>query len=1214
MKLILCYLRNYAVVFLISVFQDSKQNIWIASENQGLNMFSPKTGKLRAFIAPKNIGSNQISSFCEDSKGNIFVGTLTGGLFKLNAGTWKFDPIPYENTSIVLAVKSLLFDKQNRLLAGTDGRGMKIYNERANRLEDFQLPSVSIDFSKMKVHNLFQDKAGNIWAGLFQKGVFFSPNNPIKFNYWGNKSYDRNVIGSSCVMSVLKDKNNNLWVGTDNDGIYGIDASGKTRHYPHQNVSKSVSSTIMTMIEDDNGAIWLGSYIDGLAHFNMQTGSCTYFNNKAGNFVDNTSGNKVVCMAKDNKNRLWVGTNGAGVYVFDISTHTYTEHYSQAETGKYAIPNDWINCVMCDQEGIVWIGTYTGICSIDTWNNKIERYTTNNNILPGNIVFAINKDRKGNLWIGTTEGLACFDIKKKKSKLFTMADGLPSNVICEILEDEKGNIWLSTHLGISKLIVAKNKFVNYYASDGLQGNEFTKGAAFKSPDGEMYFGGIGGVSYFYPSKISDHRAPLQLYLTGLYILDKTVIKGQKSGGHEIIDGFISDINTINLSYKDNMFSLEFSTLDFGSPERIYYRYKLENLNANWLRTEQGVNRINFTNISYGTYKLKVRACIHDIMSEEKEILLIISPPWYQSWWAKTLYLILFLLLAWGITKYILNQIKQKQELMRREHAEQINEAKLQFFINISHEIRTPMTLIISPLEKLISENTDHEKQKVYQMMYRNAQRILRLINQLMDIRKIDKGQIFVKFSETDIIGFIDDLMQTFEYQANKRNIRFEFIHTEPTFNVWIDLNNFDKVLLNILSNAFKFTPENGEITVTLRGIIGEKEKGEIISDYFEIVVSDTGIGIEEDKIEKIFERFYQIDNNQTKSNFGTGVGLHLARSLVELQHGTLIARNRTDVTGSEFIIRLPLGKTHLNNSEMEVTEIHPNTKAELSSLNAELYDEMADEEYSNVKSKTKYRILVVENEDEIRHYIRKELSDTYKISECTNGKEALEFILREKPHLVISDVMMAEMDGITLCKKLKSNININHIPIILLTAKSTDEDKAEGFEIGADAYVVKPFNVVLLKKLIANLLENRERLEMKPSDSEQNKSLIKPVVLRSSDQILLEKIMKIINENISDSDLNVEFLASGVGMSRVHMHRKLKELTNQSARDFIKSIRLKQAADLLANQKLNISEVAYALGFSNLSHFSNSFHEFYGMSPTEYAHQNRSENKTQIEE
>ena len=1189
---------------LLTVFQDSRKDFWILSDDQGLNRYSPTTKKLESYKSPEKIGSNQTSAICEDHLGNIFVGTLTSGLFKFNRSTNRFDQIGYANSQQGLPVKCLLIDRQKNLLVGTDGMGMKFYNRKRNLLENIEMQSSLFDFSKLKIHSVLQDRVGNLWTGFFLKGVYFAPHNPNKFSILGYKSFNKNIIGSSCVMSILKGNDNTVWVGTDNDGIYGVENGGKAKHYSRTAIN-SVSNTIMCIFQDSNHDIWLGSYLNGLSKLNKNNGLCTYFNQIPPVLGNNFLSNKVMCITEDKQKNLWIGTNGAGLYSFDLNTQTYRQHYAHDGGHNGKIVSDGINCVLNDRDGFIWIGTFRGVCKINPKTSKIVNYTTKGNILPGTIVYAMAEDHKGNIWIGTTEGLACYNKKKNQSQLYTMADGMPCNVICGILEDAKGNIWLSTHMGISKLIVSENKFINYYAFDGLQGNEFTKSAAFHAGDDEMYFGGISGITHFYPQKINDVRKQLKVYLTELYILDVPVLKSEKSGkkNNQRISRFISDVDTIHLTYKDNMFSLEFSTFDFGNSERVSYRYKMEGLNSQWMNTEQGVSRINFTNISYGTYKLKVRACIQENMSPEKEILIIITPPWYLSWWANTFYFILFLMLGFGIAKYILNQIKHKQEMMRNEHAEQINEAKLQFFINISHEIRTPMTLIISPLEKLISENTEKDKQHVYQMMYRNAQRILRLINQLMDVRKIDKGLMSLKFNETNMVGFIDDLMQTFEYQAKKSNIRFTFEHADKTLPVWIDQNNFDKVLLNILSNAFKFTPENGEINILLQ-TGNDNTETEVLQNYFEIIISDTGIGIEDEKIEKIFERFYQIDNDQTKLNFGTGIGLHLARSLTELQHGKLVARNKKEGIGSEFIIKMPMGNAHLSDLEMGTRERKPSLKTEISLMNAGIYDDSQIDETIKVKSKTNYRILIVDDEDEIRHYINTELSGIYKIFECSNGKEALDFILKEKPNLVISDVMMPDMDGITLCKKIKSNININHIPVILLTAKSTDEDKSEGFEIGADAYVVKPFNVELLKKRIANLIENRERLEVKPSDLEQNKSLIKKVVLRSSDEILLEKVMKIINNNIAEPDLNVEMLAAGVGMSRVHMHRKLKELTNQSARDFIRSIRLKQAAEMLTHQKLTISEVAYAVGFSNLSHFSNSFHEFYGMSPKEYAQRN----------
>jgi len=1194
---------------LTAVFQDSRGNFWIASENQGLNFYNPRTDEVTIFKAPGSIGSNQISSVCEDSDGNIFVGTLTNGLYRFNTESRKFEPIQPIDRS-VLSIKSLIIDNKNRLLVGTDGQGIKRYNGEKKMLENYQMHSAPFDFSIMKVHAICQDKVGNLWTGLFQKGVYLDPASPNKFNYWGYKSYNQNIIGSGCVMSLVKDNENVLWIGTDNDGIYSLNENGKSTHYNPRNDKKSVPGTVLAMLDDGKGRLWLGSYLNGLVSLEKKSGTFTYYDHPDNyDSGDNTARNKIFTLKKDKYNKIWIGTNGAGIYVFDPDIKKYILHYSQKGKDRYHIPNDWINCIEILSNGEVWAGSYNGIMIINPKKDSVTHYTTANNIIPGSVVYCITEDKKGDVWIGTTEGLARFDRKSKKSELFTTSNGLPSNVICGILEDENGDMWISTHSGISKYVTKEDKFINYYAFDGLQGNEFSLAAACKAKDGELFFGGINGVSSFYPAEINDKRVPLNLYLTALYVMDKKVYSGQRSGRDFVFTGFISDADTLKLGYSDNMFALEFSTFDFGFSERVQYEYILEGLNTQWMITEPGISRINFTNLNYGTYKLRVKAVIYNNFSEEKIITIIIFPPWYLTWWAKMIYVLFVIFLLYGIAKYISDRIQHRNEMMRREHSEQISEAKLQFFINISHEIRTPMSLILSPLEKLLSENKDQDNQKAFLLMYRNAQRILMLINQLMDVRKIDKGLMTVSYRETDMVGFIDDVMQTFDYQAKKRNIKFTFNHTDKQLAVWIDMHNFDKILVNILSNAFKFTPEDGEINILLKTGRDTDEEGPL-KEYFEITVSDTGIGIEEGKIEKIFERFYQINQND-HSGFGTGIGLHLARSLVMLQHGKLFARNRTDRQGSVFILRLPTGDKHILQREKET-----DTESTLHiSRNEPQFHEVAfadENDKTKTRSKTNYKILVVDDEDDIRNYLRDELSDRYKVAVATNGKEALKYILQEKPNLVISDVVMPEMDGIVLTRKIKSNVNINHIPVILLTAKATDEDKTEGLETGADAYVSKPFNIDLLKVRISNLLENRVRLEQKATDSVENKAMIKAVVLKSSDQILYEKVIKIINENIADPDLNVEFLANGVGMSRVHMHRKLKELTNQSARDFIRTIRLKQAADLLTGQKLTVSEVVYALGFTNLSHFSNSFREFYGISPKEYAEKNRKEDDHRI--
>ena len=1196
-------------LFLNAIFEDANQNLWIATEGKGLFRYSPETGDLKNFKAAQGLTNEDVSSICEDINGNIFVGTLTGGLYVLRKGgnnqSEVFTPVPYNNKT-TLNIKTVMLDKQGTIYIGTDGEGLKEYNADKNSIVDCQMNAAPFDFSKSKVHSLLQDKDNNLWLGIFQKGLILIPSTLNRFNYYGYKSIQKNTIGSSCVMAIWTDNQRVTWIGTDNDGLYGINDQGEQLiHYSHQPGNRaSVPGTIMAIYEDSDQNLWLGSYFNGLAKMNKRTGHCEYipqlsFNNSTG------VSEKVSCITEDDHRNLWIGTYGSGIQKIALNDHSITRYESTREESNDwkmdRLPNDWINCIMKGNDGLLWIGTYKGLSCFNPQKNTFINYLGQNNLLPGYVVSSLLEGSDGRIWTGTTEGLFCFDKRTEEFTHFTTDSGLPSDVICGMLEDERGNIWISTHQGLSKMIYKDDKFVNYYAADGIQGNEFSRGANFKDKQGKMYFGGTNGITTFYPKEVVELKKDLKVIITEFFLANRAIKKGDKSGKNVITTSSVMDATEFTLAYNENTFSFEFSALEFSNPERIIYQYKIDELGNEWSSTYPGMNRVTFTNLNPGKYTFQVRASDHGNLSDTRTISIIITPPWYQTTWAIFIWVILTCIIIYAIIMYILSRFRHKQELLEMEHQEQINEAKLQFFINISHEIRTPMTLIISPLEKLIAEGNP-EKQATYLMIFRNAQRILRLINQLMDIRKLDKGQMHLKYRETDIVGFIDDVIQTFEYQAQKKNIRLKFDHRDKELKAWVDLNNFDKVVLNVLSNAFKYTPEGGEINIKLSTGYNDTTKGPL-RRYFEISVTDNGIGIDKDKIEQIFERFYQINNDLTNSNFGTGIGLHLSRSLVELHQGVIKAENREEGAGTRFIIRLPMGCDHLKMEDLEnpeeINEKAPITERKKLSLPENLMDEGQDEQ-KKVKAKTRYRVLVIEDDDEIRRYISDELSDTFRISESVNGKDGWEQILKEKPDLIISDVMMPEMDGITLSKKVKQNVNINHIPIILLTAKSKAEDKIEGLETGADAYIVKPFNADLLKSTANNLINNRERLKNRFSSEKQVEEKIVKIERKSNDEILMEKIMKTINEHLDDPTLNVEMLAANAGMSRVHMHRKLKELTNQSARDFIRNIRLKQAATLLVEKKLTVSEVAYATGFSNISHFSSSFKELYGMSPKEY--------------
>ena len=1210
-------------LFLTMLFEDSKGRIWAGSENNGLSIFDPTNSDMLYFPElVSQIGRQTVYAFCEDENRTIFIGT-SDGLYTFDSEDMLYH-VPYSRQGQNFPVRSLHVRSDGRILAGTDGNGFKVFNPITRQLDDYELMFTPFDFSKTNVLSIVEDDHKNMWVGVLQKGLLFIPGSSNKFRYYGYKSFDSNFIGSNCVMSICKSSDNRLLVGTDNDGLYVIDLNNQTtKHYLNTGQSaESAPGTVVSILEKSDGTFWLGSYMNGLARVDLNTGKCIYYPNNLGRHPAN---DKVYAIAEAADGKLWVGTYGNGFFRFDPSTGLYEKHYFQQTPDTVAqLSNNWINDMVFDKLGRLWIGTYKGVTCFDPQNETFVNYYEDPDGLPSNVVSSILLGGDDMIWLGTDGGLVCLNPATGQIKTYTTADGLSGNMICDIVSDAQNNIWVSTYSGISKLSLEHNSIVNYFASDGLQGNEFKKGAGFKARDNEIFFGGVNGVTSFYPEEIFPGDHNLKVFISAFYLFDKKVAGGQKSGNITIIDRLMLDATHINLRATDNVFSFELSTLQFEYSASAHFRYRMENFDNTWLTTPTGVRRVTYTNLNAGTYRFSVQACEFDNCSPVKTVTITIHPHWYLSNWAKMAYFLLVLSLIYGVYAFVHARISHRHEMIQQKHTEQINEAKLQFFTNISHEIRTPMTLVIGPLRKLISGVNPPDLQKSYLLMYRNARRILRLINQLMDIRKIDHGQMSLKCRETDMVGFIVDILQAFNYMAEQKNIRITFNHDMSVLKVWVDLNNFDKVLFNILSNAVKFTPNGGSIDESLSTGVDNSVSG-ALKKYYEIQVRDTGIGIDESKIERIFERFYQINSGQ-QTGFGTGIGLHLALSLVQLLQGTLTARNNTNGEGSTFIVRLPMGKKHLRAEELEETpltnqqqtfvydddieigEPRPASREHFgedegdrqhrAGLDDDYKEGPFDEKPVKKEPRTNYRIALVEDEVDIRNYIFAELSDSYHILIAQNGKEGLSLILKERPDLVISDIIMEGMDGVTMCRKIKANINTAHIPVVLLTAKALDEDKVLGLDVGADAYITKPFNPVMLQKTVANLLENRERLKGKFACVSEGK--IEKIELKPADEQLMERVMKVVNEHLANTELNVEMLSAKVGMSRVHLHRKLKELTFQSPHSFIRSVRMKQAATLLSQKKLSVSDVAYAVGFSTLSHFSSSFHEFYGMTPKEF--------------
>lgn len=1170
--------------FISSLYEDSTHTIWIGTESKGICRFYPSSNKARNYHTPE-LSGNFVTSLIEDEDGSILVGTLDGGVDRYSMLTEKFSPIVSDG-NVVPSVKSLS-QAGGIIYACTDGQGL--HSVKDGKLEPVDSKIYLQDKAETrKIHQLLSDKDGNLWINIYQKGLAFIPRNRFKFNNIGKTQVSGNQIGDGCVMSVFVDKGNSIWISCDNNGIYRLDKNGKlSGHYP-------IKATAMCFMSDSKGRLWSGTYTQGAMILNAD-----------GHWqqIPELSDRKIYSFAETKDGEIYVGSLDRGLELFDPVKRTVTDCIGNLRLDRDGTTSNSLNSVNnlhYSKDGRLWVAHYNGISCFDTKDKKFIVFDSAINLIADCIGYAIYEDDKGNMWFGTSEGLFRYEKTSGTKTHYTVDNGLPNNVVSGICEDNDGGIWISTYHGIARLTIDNNEVVSFDSGDGLQGNEFTHGAYFKDEHGVVYFGGTNGVTFFHPSDIENPKYSGDPMITevGVYTSsgngsDYKVVLANSSGNSEI-----------KLSYTENTINIFFSTLNYDNPAKVCFEYRIRQNGDNWIKTEAGQNRITFYDLSPGTYDFELRVVGNP--AKVANIKIVVTPPWYLSFPAKAFYVLLFILISAMLYRHLRQRSAELEEIERRRQSERVSEAKLELFTNFSHEIRTPMTLIIDPLRKLINGCTDKELLNKYTVIYRNATRILGLVNQLMDVRKIDKGQMRLQARLTDMVGFIEDVMKPFEYYAKENRITLTFNHKMERQDCWIDLEHFDKVFMNLLSNAFKHTGKDGKIDINLStGKYEEKHASVKSGEYLEIEVRDTGDGILENDVHKIFELFYQGSKKTARISTGTGIGLHLTKLIVGMHKGTITARNRSDRQGAVFTVRIPLGNSHLKRQEMLLKNEHYESK----DIDFSLLKVIEEETKSKNKTKSNGTVIIVEDDEEIRHYLKNELNANYRnVASYTDAESAFKDIISMKvsPDVIISDVMMDGMDGITFTRKIKQNAKTNHTPVILLSAKSEPEDIKAGIESGADHYMVKPFSSELLLSTVANLMSNRHLLKVKYSGSQEQEDKIEKIEMKSADEILMTRVMDVINRNIASSEFSVEKLADEVGLSRAHLHRKLKELTNLSSRDFIRSIRMRQAARLLSENDLSIAEVAYATGFANASHFSNVFKEYHGITPTKYAAQEKS--------
>lgn len=1180
--------------YIHKLLEDKRGRLWIITDDGKLYRKETNGRVTSHFAGTEGVGAQDIR---QDALGNLYLASKNQGVYLLRAGSNAFTRISNIGN---LPIENIYISRNNKLYIGCDGLGIYVYDPQTGFLQDNPLFSRLVNLAKSKITSIIEDNQGNIWVSMLQKGVFMQRNIQNDFNYMGFRLGNRNVIGENCVTSLSINQGNQVWVGTDKDGLYlfNIATNSVEGHFLNQ-------STVLTLCKDQQGRTWVGTYTDGLGYMDA-----------AGSFhpVDLSISKSVgiLDIKQDPQGNIWIATMGKGLFCLqkDGSRRNYKAKYGADNNLKVnSLPNDYLIKLSFSNDGNhLYVATSVGLACLDRKRNSwVSTFKGINCLNKNSFSHCVFVDSKDHVWYCTEDGAFCFDFRKGiKPKLYTTANGLTDNSVASITEDYQGNIWLGTIKGLNKLALKSGTITKFYAESGLQSNEFSDASVCTTQDRKtILIGGSGGLNWFQADQVRQHPWQAKVVISGFILNNKMVTPGMKSGSYTITDNWSTFSRDFQLSHEDNTFTLQLSTLTYNDVEQISYVYSI-NGDA-WRTVPAGQNELAFSHMAPGSYKYRIKAICNGYETPVKEFTIIVHPAWYASIWAKLFYLLLLIAAIMLYLRHRKRQMEDQLILQQHIHAEEMGEAKIKFFMNISHEIRTPLTLIITPLLSLIKEDKEPHRQGIYEIIRKNSERILHLINQMMDLRKIDKGQMVMRMCKTDMVSFINEEYDLFKQQAIAKSIDFEYQHDCEELPVWIDRNNFDKVIINTLSNAFKFTPTAGHILLSLTHT----------GHHAYISIKDSGIGIPKDKLETIFQRFYQTPADPNERNVGTGIGLDLTRSLVELHYGTISARNNEGEKGSkfehgsEFIIRIPLGKDHLKpeeiieEEEMKKEQNNELAEAEQEEQLAENNDQPAetlnnsDTTPASAKG-AKAEIVIVEDEEDIQEYLKAQLSSDFKIRTYPNGKVALNEILKNKPDLVISDIMMPEMDGTTLCAKLKSNINTNDVPIILLTAKSREEDQLEGLQTGADAYILKPFNMDILHRNIINLLTVRRTLRNKFTGNESQNHQVEQIEMQTPDNSLMQRVMEVINENINDSDLSVDMIAQKVGISRVHLHRKMKELTNQTPHSFIRNIRLQQAAKLLKDGKQSITEVMYACGFSNSASFSTMFKNLYGCSPREY--------------
>lgn len=1194
-----------------STSEDKNGHIYIGTLEEGAFLIPNGSDKIEPLSFFRDQNLNAVKSFFESSTGDFWVGTEKNGVWRKLAGQSKFtafdlSSLPSISTNQELNITSFEEDSFGNILIGTLGHGLVSFNQQRGSLMHYQDdPMESKSLKGNSVYTIFKDNNEQIWLGMYSgEGLNKINSNQQSFTHYKFDPRENRGLSGRMVKSIFMDQEDNLWIGLFNGGMNVLPANEKTFLYFTSKNSFLAHDNVQVIYQSKNGEIWIGSDGGGITVHNPKTKKSKYLKHISGQ-KNSLSKNEVWAITEDNNGIFWIGTaNGGGLNKYNPHTGHFETFIAGNETYKTPSFND-IRSLLVDSKNNLWIGTYGGglnKLNLSTGTFEYFQSQKEQNTISHDIITSILEDRNGFIWVGTFGGgLNKINPLSNEIIIYREKDGLPSDVIKAILEDDAGQLWISTLNGLSAFDQKSGVFNNYKEADGLQSDEFNLGTAFKDRLGRLYFGGTNGFNSFLPERISQYPIPTTPILTKLKVLNEEVNIGATILGKTILDKQISFKDQISLSYQHNSFELEFASLNFNMQSKTKYQYYLEGYDQDWVNTDELRRFATYANLRPGKYLFHVRAFIDNTRntSETKTIVIHVSPPWYKSSVAYLVYGILLLFLAFGIKKIISWRIKLKNDLrferLEKEKQEEINQLKLRFFTNISHELRTPLMLIKAPLEELEKEKyLSPMVSRQLDSIHSNTNRLLRLINQLLDFRKQETGNLNLTVRQVPIRSFIKEIFDSFHILAEQKQIAFKLkIEDDIPYALWFDPEQMEKVFFNLIYNAIKFTPNGGNISIEV------KNESSLESVSFQVI--DNGRGIEAENIDLIFDRFFQVHHKGDIHQAGTGIGLALSKNIVEIHQGQITVKSKPGVE-TVFTILLRTGFEHYDKSQLAHGITFSEDKYLTSVTNSkDIYLEdfpITSEREENKPLNSKKKLLLVEDNIDLLGLLKRALRNHFEIIEAKDGEEGLKLALEHKPDFIISDVMMPKIDGITLCKMLKENIETSHIPIILLTAKSSHINQLEGYESGADDYITKPFPIDLLILKIKNILDGRERFQKQfqliPNlDSSKIKAT-------SEDEKFLSQAIASVEQSIDNPDFQVHDLVKDIGMSRTLVFEKFKALIGQTPNDFIQTIRLKRAAQLLLETDYKISEIGYMVGYNNPKYFSKCFQKQFGNSPSTY--------------